>query len=392
MGFPLRIVGHMFDVDGDGVPKAVYYNGYRAGEDVIGPDAVEDAGVPDGRSAKRATSRAKALGIERMAETCVQGRGVLIDLFAHFGRSCVSVSYEMLHEVMRKDGVEIEAGDIVCLHTGFAQMLLEMDREPDPRLIHHSCASLDGRDEKLLEWLTSTGIAALVADNFAVETLPAGAVDEGACFSSAPLHEHCLFKIGVHLGELWHLTPLASWLRDSSRYRFLLTAPPLRLPGAVGSPVTPVATVETPPADARAGGRIGPPAQKVPIMAFLFDHVHLLSADPAAAAEFYVNVLGATRLRSNVEGRVDLELGGQKLLISAAPTDRPMAHGSHGAFAHLAVRVSDLESAALEMRSKGTKLLRPPTEVRPGVQVAFFAAPDGIEIEVVERTETESPP
>ena len=58
-----------------------------------------------------------------------------------------------------------------------------------------------------------------------------------------PLHEHCLFKNGIHLGELWYLTELAAWLRAAGRHRFLLTAPPLRLPGAVGSPVTPVATV-----------------------------------------------------------------------------------------------------------------------------------------------------
>jgi hypothetical protein len=58
-----------------------------------------------------------------------------------------------------------------------------------------------------------------------------------------PLHEHCLFKNGIHLGEMWYLTELARWLRSRSRSRFLLTAPPLRLPGAVGSPATPVATV-----------------------------------------------------------------------------------------------------------------------------------------------------
>jgi hypothetical protein len=58
-----------------------------------------------------------------------------------------------------------------------------------------------------------------------------------------PLHELSLVKLGIHLGELWHLTPLADWLRDHGRSRFLLTAPPLRLPGAVGSPASPVATV-----------------------------------------------------------------------------------------------------------------------------------------------------
>ena len=53
----------------------------------------------------------------------------------------------------------------------------------------------------------------------------------------------CLFKLGLNLGEIWWLKDLALWLRDKKRSRFLLTAPPLRLPGAVGSPATPVATV-----------------------------------------------------------------------------------------------------------------------------------------------------
>ena len=58
-----------------------------------------------------------------------------------------------------------------------------------------------------------------------------------------PLHEHCLFKNGIHLGEMWYFRELAGWLRAHKRNRFLLTAPPLRLPGAVGSPATPIATV-----------------------------------------------------------------------------------------------------------------------------------------------------
>jgi hypothetical protein len=58
-----------------------------------------------------------------------------------------------------------------------------------------------------------------------------------------PLHELCLFKLGVHLAELWYFGELAPWLAAHQRNRFLLTAPPLDLPGAVGSPVTPLATV-----------------------------------------------------------------------------------------------------------------------------------------------------
>ena len=61
--------------------------------------------------------------------------------------------------------------------------------------------------------------------------------------SLLPIHHLCLFKLGVPLGEMWYLHELASWLREHGRSRFLLTAPPLRLPGAVGSPTTPIATV-----------------------------------------------------------------------------------------------------------------------------------------------------
>ena len=106
---------------------------------------------------------------------------------------------------------------------------------------HGTRAVLEGRDPKLLEWISNSGLSVLIADNYAVEAHPASA-HSGSC-ATLPLHEHCLFKLGIHLGELWHLTPLANWLRAHQRSRFLLTAQPLRLPGAVGSPVAPIATV-----------------------------------------------------------------------------------------------------------------------------------------------------
>ena len=176
-----------------------------------------------------------------MAEACMQGRGVMIDLHHHYGDARRTVGYDDLMRVLEADRVVVEPGDLVCLHTGFAEVLLAMDGRPDPEVLHGSCAALDGRDAKLLQWITDSGLAVLVADNYAVEAYPAGPCD-GAC-PTLPLHAHCLFRLGIHLGELWHLTPLARWLRGQGRSRFLLTAPPLRLPGAVGSPVTPVATV-----------------------------------------------------------------------------------------------------------------------------------------------------
>jgi kynurenine formamidase len=231
-------VGSLFDADGDGTPEPVFYNGFRAGEHIR--PAAEN---PQAEAwARYEGTHADALGIENLAAHGVQGRGVMIDLHARFGRQRVAVGYDALMKILEVDKVEVERGDIVCLHTGFAELLLELKKNPTPELLHHSCSGLDGRDEKLLQWISDCGLAVLAADNYAVELFDT-APWKAAAHAMLPLHQHCLFKNGIHLGELWYLTPLADWLRERGRNRFLLTAPPLRLPGAVGSPATPVATV-----------------------------------------------------------------------------------------------------------------------------------------------------
>jgi kynurenine formamidase len=233
-------VGALFDVNDDGHAVPVYYNGYRADEYVMAPESVEDCGVGT-HMAAHSTSGAKALGIENMAATAVQGRGVMIDLHRHFGDKREVVGYDTLSRIMKEDGIEVAPGDMLCLHTGLADLILRMQKNPDRDVVMGSCAVLDGQDTALHEWITESGISVIAADNYGVENFPNTLPN--ACCSLLPLHHLCLFKLGIHLGELWHLTPLANWLHENGRYRFLLTAPPLRLPGAVGSPLTPVATV-----------------------------------------------------------------------------------------------------------------------------------------------------
>lgn len=223
-------VGRHFDADGDGADEVVYYNGFRGGEDIAGP------GDPGGPAAHR-------LGIEKMAETCVQGRGVLVDLHAHLGAARTLVDYDALRRVLDADGVAVETGDMLCLHTGYGQALIDMGGKPDPQVLHGAYAALDGRDERLLRWLADSGISVLIADNFAVEGFPYRERAETGKYAGLPVHQKCLVDLGIHLGELWYLTELAAWLRANRRSRFLLTAPPLRLPGSFGSPATPVATV-----------------------------------------------------------------------------------------------------------------------------------------------------
>ena len=214
----LAHVGAEFDADGDGVDEAVYYNGYRAGVDLVGPqpDAAGDGG--DHRCF------AHHLGLEHMAYQGVQGRGVLVDLAHHLGHDWRGVDLATLQEIMAADDVVVEPGDMLLLHTGFATEILNWNRHPDPVKIHTLCTYLDARDEALLQWITDSQISALVADNYAVEGLLGRDRDESR-HSFLPIHHLCLFRLGVPLGEMWYLHELAAWLREHDRSRFLLTAP-----------------------------------------------------------------------------------------------------------------------------------------------------------------------
>ena len=220
--------GRAFDADGDGVEEVVYYNGYRGGTDILLPEA----GGP----------RANALGIENMAAAAPQGRAVLVNLHRIYGNELVRVGYDALMQVFEAQRVVVEPGDFLLIYTGLDTIVLGTPPGGDPMPIVTSCAALDGRDERLLQWITDSGVSALCTDTLGVEAIdfnkPANRHD-----SCMPLHTHCLFKLGIHLGELWHLKPLADYLWERGRNAFLLTAPPLRLPGAVGSPVTPIALV-----------------------------------------------------------------------------------------------------------------------------------------------------
>ncbi len=220
--------GRLFDADGDGVPEMVYYNGFRAGTDIIGPD---QEGGPF----------ARRLGIENLAEACLQGRGVLVDFVARHGRRRMAYGYDEMMAALDAQKTEVVPGDFLLFYTGFDSLLLAMNKQPDMERLLGEVGGLDGHDDRLLKWIDDSGIVAICSDNIAVELFDPkiGISDE----TGLRLHEHCLFKTGVHLGELWYLKELADCLRARGRHAFLLTAPPLRLPGAVGSPACPIATV-----------------------------------------------------------------------------------------------------------------------------------------------------
>lgn len=219
--------GTCFDADDDGVAERVFYNGYRMNAHFILP-------------AEDRAPAALALGIEKLAETCVQGRGVLVDLRGAGEGPIAAVGYDALMRAMEAQGAEPGEGDFLCIYTGYADLLLRDGAEVSDAALA-ACPGLDGKDRALLDWIDRSGIAAICADNSMVEKIDG--VNRCSGTAMMPLHEHCLVRLGVHLGEFWWFGAIAPALAARGRAHFLLTAPPLNLPGAVGSPVTPVGTI-----------------------------------------------------------------------------------------------------------------------------------------------------
>lgn len=126
-------------------------------------------------------------------------------------------------------------------------------------------------------------------------------------------------------------------------------------------------------------------------MTFLshWDHIHLRSADPDAAGAFYVTMLGGEHRARTVTGdqlRVTVALAGVLLFIDraepgAAATPEPPVHGLD----HIALTVPDLDAALAALKEQGVEIVSGPTDVRPGLRIAFLRAPDRVRIELLER-------
>jgi catechol 2,3-dioxygenase-like lactoylglutathione lyase family enzyme len=123
--------------------------------------------------------------------------------------------------------------------------------------------------------------------------------------------------------------------------------------------------------------------------AYGIDHLHLRSTDPEGAAGYFARLFGAEETgRSHPGGRlrIMLRLAGLSLYVEEVPegTAGP-PRWPHRGVEHLGLSVDDLDAALAEVRAKGAELLSGPESPRPGVRIAFLAAPDGTRVELVER-------
>lgn len=86
------------------------------------------------------------------------------------------------------------------------------------------------------DWLHSREIAAIATDTWGFEVRPN---EFDAAFQ--PLHQVVIPHIGLFIGEMWAPDQLADACAADGVYDFFLTAAPLPITGAVGSPVNPIA-------------------------------------------------------------------------------------------------------------------------------------------------------
>jgi catechol 2,3-dioxygenase-like lactoylglutathione lyase family enzyme len=124
---------------------------------------------------------------------------------------------------------------------------------------------------------------------------------------------------------------------------------------------------------------------------YTWDHVHLRSPDPDATAQWFERMLGAEVIRSMQQGkpRIDLKLGGANIFIAPVTAgdgvNAPPVTPYQG-LDHFGLTCSGIDAIAADLKAKGVQFTREPTTVRPGVRVCFLRGPQGISIELLERS------
>ena len=166
-------------------------------------------------------------GVERHSAETIEPmvrRGVLLDMAP--GEPLaedVEITPDHLERAAREQRVEVRTGDVVLLRTGWARYYPDAVRfvngvkAPGP--------AIEGA-----RWLSSRGVFAAGSDTLTFEKVPS---------PEMAVHVHLLVHMGIHIIEVLNLEELA---RDGV-YEFGFVAAPLKIRGATGAPVRPLAFV-----------------------------------------------------------------------------------------------------------------------------------------------------
>jgi kynurenine formamidase len=164
----------------------------------------------------------------------ITGRGVLLDVAGLHGVDWLDSGYligpEDLEACAAKAGVEVGTGDILLFRTGWRRKFTTERssagfREGEP-----------GLGMAAVEWLHERDVAVVASDNRAIEVQPGE-------FTTIRYNIHLLLlrDMGMTLGEILDFEDLAADCADDGVYEFFFCGPPLKVTGAAGSPINPLA-------------------------------------------------------------------------------------------------------------------------------------------------------
>lgn len=182
-------------------------------------------------------------GVHHWAEHGIVTRGVLADV-ARFRTIDPSQSDPIDADDIRgcliAQDVAVERGDILLIRTGWTTWYRSLDDAARAELAageeqKPTCGLRAGSSNVRLLW--ELGIAAVAADNPALEVWPPGTHGEAdGELETTFMHFQLLPRLGMPIGELFDLDALADACAADGRYDFMLTSAPLRLRGGVASP------------------------------------------------------------------------------------------------------------------------------------------------------------
>lgn len=190
----------------------------------------------------QAGGKFSALGIETMAP--VLCRGVLLDIPAVLGISCCPPGYEITPDDLEAascvPGAAPSRGCAILVRSGWGQHFSDRERYIGKQ------SGVPGPSESGARWLAEHSPVVVGADTIAFERLA-----PGAGHAVLPAHRVLLVKEGIHIIEMMDLEELSK----TAVVEFVLILAPLKLQGATGSPVRPLAVVSA-PSDQSQGGSI----------------------------------------------------------------------------------------------------------------------------------------
>jgi kynurenine formamidase len=196
-----------------------------------------DGRIWNGYDASTTIGSLQKASVLPIAERGVVGRGVLIDMARYRGKECLDPAESFTHldllDAARSQGVEIEKRDIVLVRTGWMGRFYRLPLSEfytdfnEPGLVY---------SRELVEWFQSMEIPNLVSDTIANER----SFDPETGIQMA-LHCALMRNLGIAFTEICWLDDLAAACARDGRWSFLYTAAPLKVVGASGAPVNPIA-------------------------------------------------------------------------------------------------------------------------------------------------------